>query len=88
MARFSISNNPSGRMIVSLPYGSFRVAKVKTAERSGENFLVAVDLITNNVDVAAGVVLGRRFKMVAAGENEGVLKYSLFVQCAGRRGRK
>jgi len=43
-------------MIVSFPYGSFCVAKSRTAERSGEDFWVAVDLITNNVDVAAGVM--------------------------------
>jgi hypothetical protein len=38
-----------------------------------------LDLITNNADDSAGVMLGRRFKTVATGENEGLSSiHSLF----------
>ena len=69
MARFPISNDPSSRMIASFLYGSLRVSKVKPIERSGDVFLGAVDLITNNGDVAAGVMLGGGFKRVETGED-------------------
>ena len=32
MARIQISNDPSGRIVVSFPYDSFLVAKVKTID--------------------------------------------------------
>ena len=64
MVRIHISNDPSGRMIAPFPYDSLLVAKVKAIEGSRNGFLVAVDLITNNVDVAAGIMLGGGFKII------------------------
>jgi hypothetical protein len=69
MARNHISNDPSGRIIVSFPYDSLLVAKVKTIEGSRDGFLVAVDLIKNNVDVAAGIMSGGRFKLIETSED-------------------
>jgi len=55
-------------MIAPFPYDSLLVAKVKAIEGSRNGFLVAVDLITNNVDVAAGIMLGGRFKIIETSE--------------------
>jgi len=54
MVRIDISNDPSGGMIAPFPNDSLLVAKVKVIEGSRNGFLVAGDLIANNVDVAAG----------------------------------
>ena len=68
MARINVSKDPSGRIIVSFPYDALLVAKVKTIEGSRDGFWVAVDLITNDVDVAAGIMLGGGFKIIETSE--------------------
>jgi hypothetical protein len=88
-----ISNDPLGRMIASFPDGSLRVPKVKPMERSGNAFLGAVDLITNNGDVAADIMLGGGLQRVETRENKEswsnpFLNKTLFVSYAERGRRK